>query len=464
MSGATRTSPATGPSPTGRARLARMPRGLVPSLLVLAAGWALSLWVGPWSDDRVNDLFVYRSFTDLFLSGAVPYRDIAFEYPPLAAPAIALPGVLGTGEEAFRWAYAGWTLLGAAAVVVLCGALARATGGDARRAMLAAALMPLLCGAVLRTHFDLFPVALLLGALLLLCRDHPRAGMALLGLGVVMKAFPLVAAPIAVAWLAAGHGAAGANARRARGDAWQAALACLAVIAVVAGAALLASPDGAVDAARYHVDRPVQVESSPALVLLGLDAVGLGEATSVSSYKSDGLLHPASEWITSLFLAALVVLVTLLCATVRDRRGGATPAGANGAAARMGADAAPAGAEVARRRLVLASFAAVIGFALLGKVLSPQFVIWVAPLGALALAWRRYALAAAVAAAAVLTQVEFPAHYFDVVAREPLALAVVVARNLALLAALVLAVRELQPRRHQQLVDARRAALAVRLD
>ena len=48
--------------------------------------------------------------------------------------------------------------------------------------MLAAAAMPLLCGAMLRTHFDLFPVALLLGGLLLLCRDRPRAGLALLGL------------------------------------------------------------------------------------------------------------------------------------------------------------------------------------------------------------------------------------------------------------------------------------------
>jgi hypothetical protein len=113
---------------------------------------------------------------------------------------------------------------------------------------------------------------------------------------------------------------------------------------------------------------------------------------------------------------------------------------------------------------VLASLAATIAFALLGKVLSPQFVIWALPLGALALAWRRHALAAAVALSAVLTQVEFPAHYFDVVAREPLALALVVVRNGALLAALVLAMRELQPRRQEQLLDSGRAALAVRVD
>jgi hypothetical protein len=60
--------------------------------------------------------------------------------------------------------------------------------------------------------------------------------------------------------------------------------------------------------------------------------------------------------------------------------------------------------------------------------------------------------------------VEFPAHYFDVVAREPLAIALVAVRNLALVVAIFLAVRELQPRRHQQLLDGGRPAVAVRLD
>ncbi len=397
------------------------------ALALLMAGWALTLWVAPWSDESVNDLLVYRGFVEPLLEGALPYRDFAFEYPPLAAPAIALPGLLGTGEESFRWAFAIWTLTAAAAVVLLCGALARATGGDPRRAMLAAALMPLLCGALVRTHFDLFPVAILLGGLLLLCRDRPRAGLAVLGLGAMTKLFPLVAVPVALAWLVA---------RGRRREAWQGALACTATIAAVALFAIASSPDGAVDAVRYHLDRPVQIESSPALVVLGLDAAGAGEAVSVSSHRSDGLLHDAAGAVSALFAGVLVGLVVLLAARV-----GRTP-----------------------RELVLASLAGTIAFALFGKVLSPQFVIWTLPLGALAFAWRSYALAAAIAAAALLTQIEFPAHYFDVVEREPLALALVALRNAALLAALVLALRELQPRGQEQLLDRRRATLAVSVD
>jgi hypothetical protein len=422
---------------------------------VLIAGWALTLWVAPWSDERVNDLFVYRTFAEPVLSGGLPYRDVAFEYPPLAAPAIALPGLAGTGEEAFRWAFALWTLAAAIAVVLLCGALAEAgaagRGSDgpagtdrrrggaspARRAMFAAALMPLLCGALLRTHFDLFPVALLLAGLLLLARERPRAGLAVLGLGAATKLFPLVAVPVALAWLVA---------RGRRREAWQGALACAAVVGVVAGGAIVISPDGALDAVQYHLDRPVQVESSPALVLLGVDAVGAGEAESVSSHRSDGLLHPAADATASLFLTVLVAFVALLCALVAARRGrGFAPAGA--------------------RDLVIAALAACAAFALFGKVLSPQFVIWVLPLGALAFAWRMHALAAAVAVAAVLTQLEFPAHYFDVVAREPAAIALVAARNLALAAVVGLAVRELLPgRRQQELLDARGAPVAVGVD
>ena len=64
------------------------------------------------------------------------------------------------------------------------------------------------------------------------------------------KLFPLVAVPVAIAWLVArGH----------RREAWQGALACAATIAVVALAAVAASPDGAADAVRYHA-RPARAD------------------------------------------------------------------------------------------------------------------------------------------------------------------------------------------------------------
>lgn len=396
------------------------------ALALLVLGFAATFALAPWSDERVNDLFVYRQAAAPMLHGRLPYRDVFFEYPPLAAPVIALPGLAGTGEHAYRLAFAALALLLAAALVLLCGALARRTGGDPRRAMLAAALAPLLCGAMIRTHFDLAPVVLTLGALLLVCAARPRAGLALLGLGAMTKGFPLAAAPAALAWVAV---------RQGRRVALEATAALALALAVPAGLALAASPGGAVDAVRYQLDRPVQLESAPAQVLRALDGVGLGQARSVHNHRSDGLEHPAAGAVSTVFAALLLAALALLAA----------------AAARGRPDA---------RRLVLAGLASVVAFAALGKVLSPQFMIWVVPLVALAFAWRAHALAAAAAAAIVLTLVEFPSRYFDLVAREPFPTAVVALRDATLLAVLGLAARELGPLRLPNL--SRRAPAAAR--
>jgi Glycosyltransferase family 87 len=408
------------------------------ALLLLAAGWAATLWLSPWSDERVNDLFVYRVFTEPVLDGGLPYRDVFLEYPPLAAPAIALPGLLGTGEEVFRWAFAGWTLLLAAAVVVLCGALAARTGGDARRALLAAALMPLLCGALVRTHFDLAPVAVLLGALLLLATGRPRSGMAVLGLAAMTKGFPLVAAPMVIAWLAT---------RVDRRTLVQSAAALVTALALPAAAAVAMSPSGAWDAVTYHLERPVQVESLPASGVLLMDELGAGDADSVKSHRSDGLEHPAAEALSAVGLATMIGVLAVLVA-LAGRRSGSREAAAAGDS----------------RRLVLASLTAVAAFAALGKVLSPQYMLWLVPLGALAFAWRLHALAAATAAAAVLTQIEFPARYFDLVDRDPFPVAVIALRNLVLLAVLFLALRALRAARHQDLLERDRPPVGVPLD
>lgn len=371
------------------------------ALLLLAAGFAATLWLAPFSDDAVNDLFVYSQITQPVLDGLLPYRQVFFEYPPLAAPAIVLPGVVGTAGETFEYAFAGWTFLLAAAVTLLCGALAARTGGDRRVALFAAAATPFLVGAMIRTHFDLAPMALLLGALLLLCTGRPRLGFGILGLAVMTKAFPLVVAPVALAWLV------GRGERKAAIDG------ALVLAAVILGLALVSvavSPRGAKAAFEYQTERPIQIESTPAVVLRALDGLDLGETEPTNSNRSDGLLHPADGVVEPFFLLMLLGSIGLLAV----------------AAARLG-DA---------RALILASLAAVLAFAALGKVLSPQYLIWIVPLGALALAWRRYAIAAAILVACVLTQVEFPTRYFDLVEGDSFAVAVVVARNLALLAAL----------------------------
>jgi hypothetical protein len=384
----------------------------VAGIAALLGSFALTLWVLPWSDERVNDLFVFRTDAAAFLDGVLPYSGIGFEYPPLAAPALALPGLAGTGGSAYRWGFAAMALALAVAVLFLVRAIARETGGSERLAVAVVALAPLATGAMIRNHFDLLPVALTLAALLLIVRGRAVGGFAVLGVATMTKGFPLVVAPVALAWLVA---------RGERRAALAGACALAAVVAALAGVAVGISPSGALDSLRYQTDRPVQIESLPALGARLVDALGGPRAVPVESYRSNGLEHPAGDALAIGFAALGAAAVALVAAGAARRR-----------------DA---------RALVLASLGAVAAFATFGKVLSPQYLVWTLPLGALALAWRRWALAGAVGAATLLTFLEFPARYFDLVAGRAFPLAVVVVRDLVLVAVVALAVRELTPAR-----------------
>ena len=82
---------------------------------------------------------------------------------------------------------------------------------------------------------------------------------------------------------------------------------------------------------------------------------------------------------------------------------------------------------------MLCGFAALLAFVTLGKVFSPQYVIWLAPFAALAWVWGQRAVALLVAAAIVLTHVEFPSRYFDLINVRTDVVLIVAARNVLLL-------------------------------
>jgi hypothetical protein len=383
-------------------------RRLAPAA-ALAVLFTVATTVGPFSDTSVNDLFVYRSYADLLAGGAVPYRDFGFEYPPLAALPIWLAGLPGRDEATYAVSFA--VLMGLCA---LAGQQLAARLAGGRRAGLAVAWMlalaPVVVGASLRTHFDLLPVAVALAGLLALARERPDLGFVLLGLGTMTKLFPGLLAAVAVVWLVA---------RGQRAAALRGAVIFAAVVVLVS---LPLAGSGYADSFRFHLDRPVQIESTPASVLFALGGSQVtGTNLRPDRFKSNGLDGGHANLVAALFSAALVLAV----------------AGVLALAAR--------GRDV--RHLVLSGFAALLAFVTLGKVFSPQYVIWLAPFAALSWVWGQRAVAGLTAAAIVLTHVEFPSRYFDLINERTGVILVVAARNAVLLAAFAVLVAQLARRR-----------------
>ncbi|HTN23680.1 MAG TPA: glycosyltransferase 87 family protein [Solirubrobacteraceae bacterium] len=380
--------------------------------IALAIVWAVATTVGPFSDTTVNDLFVYRSYADLLAAGHLPYVDFGFEYPPLAAIALWLGGLAGRDEATYAVTF-GVLMAGCA---IAGQQVAARLAGDRRAAITVAwllALTPILIGASVRTHFDALPVAIALGGLLALARDRPALGFLLLGLGTMTKLFPGLLAVAAIVWLA------GRGERRAalRGAAIFA--------AVVVLVSLPLSGAGYVDSFTFHLERPVQIESTPATVLFALGGSQVtGTNLRPDRFKSNGLDGGHAQAVAALFAAALVMTLIVIV-TLAARR-----------------------PDV--RHLVLTGFAALLAFVALGKVFSPQYVIWLAPFAALAWVWGRRAVALLCAAAIVLTHVEFPSRYFDLINEKTGVILVVAARNALLLVALGLLVAALRAARPTQ--------------
>jgi hypothetical protein len=213
------------------------------------------------------------------------------------------------------------------------------------------------------------------------------------------KLFPGLLAVIALAWLLG------------RGD-WRAALRGGAIFAaVVIAISLPLSGAGYVDSFRFHLDRPVQIESTPASVLFALGGSDVtGTNLRPDRFKSNGLDGGHADPVEALF-GVLVVLVLVAVVLLAARRPGP-------------------------RHVVLCGFAALLAFVTLGKVFSPQYVIWLAPFAALAWVWGQRAAALLVAAAIALTHVEFPSRYFDLINVRTDVVVIVAARNALLLVAL----------------------------
>ena len=364
-------------------RTAAAAAAVVLAIGVFAVSWA-ALHVGFYDDDEIVDTLIYERYGDRMERGDVPYRDFRVEYPPAALPAFALPSLLarGDGQQAYRDAFellmfgSGAALIALMAVALQCLDASRA---HLHAALAFAALSPLALGSVVLTRFDLLPAAVAVGALAAFVAGRMRLGALALGLGVAVKLWPGVLAPLAFAYVWQ---------RGGRREAVLAASVFAGVVAAIFLPFLVIAPEGFLASFGRQLSRPLQIESLGAALLFLLRNLFDLDLAMKSSHGSQNIAGGAGVAVG--IAASAVQAAALVWIWLRFARGAMEP-----------------------ERLVRYAAAAVLAFVVLGKVLSPQFLLWLVPLVPLVAGRRGLAASALLALALVLTQLWFPFRYWD---------------------------------------------------
>ena len=318
---------------------------------------------------NVGDTPLYHTYGENMRHGKLPYRDFFEEYPPGALPAFALPAVLPGASFTF-WSKALQCLLAACCIVFVALTLRTSRW---RAALIG--LTPALLGQVTFTRFDFWPAALTAAALAAIVARRHRIALAVL------------------------------DRRAGRREAKIAAGIFAAVIAAIVLPFAALGPGGVRYSLEVQFRRPLQVESLGASLLLALHRLGAYTPHVVSTYGSQNLSGGAASALGVLTTAIeLAAIVAVWAAFARSPRDDST--------------------------LFAAAAASVLAFLAFGKVLSPQYVIWIVALVPLVLrSWRLVLLGLAVG----LTQVWSQGRY-----HEPIVW-VVLARDLELVVLYVLA-------------------------
>jgi uncharacterized membrane protein len=321
------------------------------ALLVAVLGFLVAALVargGLLSSADPGDVGRYHEFAEQMLDGQLPYRDFYMEYPPGAAPLFLAPALLPGGD--YNLAFKLLATVAGLGIVLAVAAALSLLGASRERTVIGlglVAVMPVALGAVVLNRYDVWPVLLVVLALVALLAARDRLGFGLLAAGTAVKLFPAVLVPLAALHVLRTRG------RRALIGALGVFAAVFALL-VVPLAAL--APGGFGYSVKTQLVRQLQLESLAASLLLAADRIGVYTARIVpgkpGSLDLSGGLPDALGVLTSMLLVAAVVLVLL--SYVRGQE--------------------------SAQLLATGFAAAVAAVVVFSKVISPQFLVWLVPL------------------------------------------------------------------------------------
>ncbi|WFB83444.1 MULTISPECIES: glycosyltransferase family 87 protein [Streptomyces] len=392
--------------------------------------FVLKVLVFPGPDVTSDVSVIYRDWYEVLRTGAFPSDDVTWQYPPAAAFAILSPALLPFLE----YATAFFVLACAvdAAVLALLWRAGRGSGRSPRGAWVWVVGVPLL-GPTVYARYDLMVTAVAVAALLAAGR-HARVAGALAAVGALLKVWPalvLVGMGGRRPWVAAAVGGVG-----------------------LAGLFAVTMP-GAFAFLTFQRERGVEVESLGALVFHVARHFGW-EGGVLLNYGSMEFLGPHVDTVStvSMGLSAAAFGWLLLWRVraarspgPRSPRSRSQPPESQPQPSESRSSRSPSSrSRFAAHTAADAAFVAVLLFTVTSRVISPQYLVWLVGLAAVCRCFRASRMRVPVAlvlAASLVTVLEFPLLFADVVASTPLGIALLAVRNGLLVAAALVGARAL---------------------
>lgn len=373
---------------------------LHPALLRSLTLWLLTRTVlifvllRPAEFGSLGDIATYYDWARAaWLDGVVPGRDFAWEYPPGALPFVLLP-VVSSGPWSYLVAFSAVLLVLDAGMLLLLSRVARKLGSNLGVGLWLVA--PVLLGPVFLERFDLVPAALAALAVVL-AATTPACAAALLVAGAFVKVWPIALLPVLLV-----------AARRPLSVVSGSVAAAAGFAALAASAGVFPALSSTFDQQRH---RGLQVESIAAVPFLWAGRAGGSRpryqhgAWEVTTAGSAGVGSVVS-------LVGLIVIICF-CAWLRYGvlRGG-------------------------HFDLSVAASAVVSVLVVTNKALSPQYLVWLIALVAVAACHRfahRAQIVASLVVACALTHLVYPLLYTSLLKGDLLPLLVLSGRNALLL-------------------------------
>jgi hypothetical protein len=330
---------------------------------------------------QLSDVSVYKHYAGMVRRGRLPYRGFPYVYPPASLPVLLLPAYVPLSYPTAFAVLMGLCGAGCVAATALALRATDAGVGRSTAALLLIGLSPLLLGSLFDTRFDLWATLLAVLAVVAALRERPLLAGGLVGLGFAAKIWPGVLLPLVAVFLWRRCGRGGAV--RAVAAFVAVAAVCFLPFAVLAGNGLEAS-------LRFQLDRPLQVESLGAAVLMAARHMGSTAAliTVNDSRHAGQSLRGAGTGLAANLSTAFEVAAVLGVWIVFIRR-----------------------RSTESSALLLAAAASITALVAFDKVLSPQYLIWLIPFVALVGGRRGLAAGVLLLVTLGLTHTWFPEHY-----------------------------------------------------